>query len=76
MDQQFEQFVSTGLGKAKRLGVSAAEFYIVKSKSMSIEVKEGQIQDTKLAESQGIGVRIIKGQVLSHVHHQSPEQNR
>lgn len=64
MDQEFKKFVAAGMNKAKSLGVSDVEFYIVKNKALELEVKGGQIQDTKLAESQGIGVRVIKEQRL------------
>ena len=60
MDQQFKRFVDTGMSKAAKLGVSDVEFFIMKHKAMELEVKQGKLQDSKLAEGQGIGVRVLK----------------
>lgn len=64
MDLQFKRFVESGMQKAAKLGVSDVEFFVMKHKAMELEVKQGELKDSKLAEEQGIGVRVIKEQRL------------
>ena len=64
MDLQFKRFVEAGMQKAAKLGVSDVEFFVMKHKAMELEVKQGELTDSKLAEEQGIGVRVIKEQRL------------
>lgn len=47
--------------KATQNGANLAEAYLVKSKELSIEVRDGAVETMKLAEDCGAGLRIIKG---------------
>lgn len=57
-------FMQTFLNKAHSLGADAAEFYLLRSKDMDIQIKNAKVEETKLAENQGIGVRVIKNNRL------------
>jgi len=49
---------------AIKLGGSAAEAFISRSRELSIEVREQHVETMKLAEEQGLGVRVIKDSQL------------
>ncbi|WP_031514897.1 TldD/PmbA family protein [Desulfofalx alkaliphila] len=47
------------VAKARQRGAEMAEAYIVRSKSLSIDVHDGVVETMKLAEDRGIGLRLI-----------------
>ena len=46
--------------KAKKNGAGDAEIYISRSSSMDIKIKNSEVSETNLAESLGVGIRLIK----------------
>lgn len=62
MSRNFLDFAKTGLQKARQLGADSAELFIVKNRSLEVEMKEGSLDEIKQSDSQGVGMRIIKGQ--------------
>lgn len=56
---EFKRFVDTAMHKAARLGASEVEFVVTKHQTLGLEVKQGKLQDSKRAEGQGVGVRVI-----------------
>ena len=46
--------------KAKKNGAGDAEIYIIRSSSMDIKIKNSEVSETNLAESLGVGIRLIK----------------
>ncbi len=45
--------------KAKSKGAAMAEAYVLSSKELSIDVRDGQVETMKLAEDRGLGLRVI-----------------
>lgn len=60
MEAGFKQFVQQGMIKAKKMGATAVEFYLAKSKAQDIQIKNSAVEETKLAENRGVSVRLIK----------------
>ena len=54
--------------KAKKNGASDAEIYISRSSSMDIKLKEHEVNETNIAESLGVGIRIIKNKRLGYAY--------
>ncbi len=54
--------------KATKKGADQAEAYLLHSKDLTIEVANGQVETLKLAEDQGVGVRVIKGQRMGFAY--------
>lgn len=61
MGFDFLKFAKTGLQKAKMMGADQAELFVVKNRSMEVEMKDGSIDEIKQSDSQGVGLRVIKG---------------
>lgn len=61
MGLDFEKFAGTGLQKAKKMGAEQAELFVVKSRSLEVELKDGRIDEIKQSDSHGVGLRVIKG---------------
>ena len=45
--------------KAKKMGAGEAEAYLIRSKDLTVDVRDNQVETMKLAEDRGLGVRII-----------------
>ena len=61
MGLDFEKFAGTGLQKAKKMGAEQAELFVVKNRSLEVELKDGRIDEIKQSDSHGVGLRVIKG---------------
>jgi len=61
MAQNFMDFAKTGIYKAKKMGADHAELFVLKSKNLDVQLKEEKIDEMHQSESQGIGIRVIKG---------------
>ena len=44
MSRNFLDFAKTGLQKARQLGADSAELFIVKNRSLEVEMKEGSLE--------------------------------
>ncbi|MGI6685056.1 MAG: TldD/PmbA family protein [Bacillota bacterium] len=53
---------------ASSLGVSSAEVFLSKSRDLSIEVSNQQVETMKLAEEQGVSIRIFQNNKLGFVY--------
>lgn len=61
MRNNFPEFAKTGIQKARQMGADHAELFVVKNRSLEVEIKDGSLEQMKQAESQGVGLRVIKG---------------
>lgn len=61
MGQSFLEFAKIGLQKAKNMGADSAELFVVNSRSFEVEMKDGSLDEMKQSDSQGVGLRVIKG---------------
>ena len=61
MEKAFLEFAGTGLKKARQMGADSAELFVTKSRSLEVEIKDGSLDEIKQSESQGVGLRVIKG---------------
>ena len=61
MEKKFLEFAGVGLQKARQMGADSAELFMVKKRSLEVEIKDGSLDEIKQADSQGVGLRIIKG---------------
>ena len=61
MGKTFQDFAWTGLQKARQMGADSAELFVVKSRSLEVEIKDGSLDEIKQSDSQGVGLRILKG---------------
>ena len=61
MENQFLEFARSGLAKARQMGADHAEVFVVKNRSQEIEIKDDSLDQIKQSESQGVGLRVIKG---------------
>ncbi len=61
MGNSFLEFAKTGLTKARQMGADHAELYVVKNRSQEVEIKDDCLDQIKQSESQGVGLRVIKG---------------
>ena len=55
MGLDFEKFAGTGLQKAKKMGAEQAELFVVKNRSLEVELKDGRIDEIKQSDSHGVG---------------------
>lgn len=61
MRKNFRDFAWTGMQKARQMGADSAELFVVKSRSLEVEMKDGSLDEIKQADSQGVGLRVLKG---------------
>ncbi len=61
MGNHFLEFAKTGLSKAKKMGADHAELFVIKNRSQEVEIKDDCLDQIKQSESQGVGLRVIKG---------------
>ena len=59
MRKNFRDFAWTGMQKARQMGADSAELFVVKSRSLEVEMKDGSLDEIKQAESQGVGLRVL-----------------
>lgn len=48
-------------GKAQSLGADQAEAFVIKSKDLTIDVSNSEVETLKLAEDRGLGLRVFRG---------------
>jgi PmbA protein len=54
--------------RAGKAGANLAEAYLLQAKELTIEVANGAVETLKLAEDQGVGVRVFKGQRMGFAY--------
>ena len=54
------ELVQEVVKKSQKLGADMSEVYCIRAKELSIEVRHEQVENLKLAEERGIGIRIFK----------------
>ena len=59
MTKQYMQIAKDAVQKATQSGAALAEAYLLSSKDLSIEIRDGAVETMKLAEDRGLGVRVI-----------------
>ena len=60
MQSQLSQLAFEVVQKSQRLGADMSEAFIINAKELSIEVREAEIENLKLAEERGLGFRVFK----------------
>lgn len=60
MVQDLKKIGEETVSKAVKLGASEAESFLVSDQELSIEVTGQEVENMKVAESRGLGVRVIK----------------
>ncbi|MBO8137313.1 MAG: TldD/PmbA family protein [Desulfotomaculum sp.] len=60
MDENLLSIAENAVTAAGKSGAGMAEAYIVRSKELSIDVRNGEVETMKLADDRGIGLRLIK----------------
>lgn len=58
-DHKYLTIAENAVQKAMDNGAAMAEAYLLSSKELSIEVRDGEVDTMKLAEDRGLGLRII-----------------
>ncbi len=59
MTASFSELARQVVEKAQGLGADQSEAFLIKSKDLSIDVRDGEVETLKLAEDRGLGVRIF-----------------
>lgn len=54
--------------KARNAGADMAEAYLLQARELTIEVADGEVETLKLAEDQGVGVRVFKDRRLGFAY--------
>jgi PmbA protein len=60
--------VKTAVEEARRRGAEAAEAYFERSEEVAIEVRNGAVENLKVAEQSGVGIRIIRDGCLGFAY--------
>ena len=60
MTTSFSELARQVVEKAQSLGADQSEAYLIKSKDMTIDVREGEVETLKLAEDRGLGIRVFR----------------
>ncbi|HEX3031791.1 MAG TPA: TldD/PmbA family protein [Bacillota bacterium] len=60
--------------KARKMGADVAEAYLLHARELSIEVSEGQVETLKLAEDQGVGIRVFRDSRMGFAYSSSLEE--
>ncbi|NPV90405.1 MAG: TldD/PmbA family protein [Firmicutes bacterium] len=60
MQGQLSELAARVVQQAQKLGASMSEAYLLNSKELSIEVREQEVENLKLAEERGLGLRVFK----------------
>jgi len=67
-DKDDNNLVEKAVKKALSLGGSAAEAYLTRNKELTIEVRDRQVETMKMADQQGLGIRIFQNQRLGFAY--------
>lgn len=59
MNNKYVTIAQNSVQKAKAAGAAMAEAYLLSSKDLAIEVRDGEVETMKLAEDRGLGLRVI-----------------
>ena len=57
---QLSELAVRVITRAQQLGAAMSEAYLVNSKELSIEVREQEVENLKLAEERGMGLRVFR----------------
>jgi PmbA protein len=60
MQSQLTQMAAQVVNKAQQMGAAMSEAYLINSKELTIEVREQGVENLKLAEERGLGLRVFK----------------
>lgn len=62
MDGQQQHLALAGaiVEKARKMGADMAEAYMLHARELTVEVSEGKVETLKLAEDQGVGIRVFR----------------
>ncbi|PHJ36986.1 hypothetical protein P378_19070, partial [Desulforamulus profundi] len=61
MNNKYLTIAESAVQKVRAAGAAMAEAYLLSSKDLSIEVRNGEVETMKLAEDRGLGLRVITG---------------
>ncbi len=61
MKERFLDFARGGLKKARQMGADSAELFVMKNRTMEMEMKEERIESLKQSDARGVGLRVIRG---------------
>ena len=61
MNNKYLTIAESAVQKVRAAGAVMAEAYLLSSKDLSIEVRNGEVETMKLAEDRGLGLRVITG---------------
>jgi len=61
MGQNVQTFAKLGLMKAHKMGADSAEVFVVKQRSLELEMKNNNLEDLNQAEKHGVGIRVLCG---------------
>lgn len=56
----FSKLAGQVVDRAQKLGADQSEAFLIKSKDLTIDVRDGEVETLKLAEDRGIGVRVFR----------------
>lgn len=59
MDNKYLTIAENAVQKAKANGAAMAEAFLLSSKDLSIDIRDGEVETMKLAEDRGLGLRVI-----------------
>ncbi len=60
MTSSYSQLARKVVDKAQNLGADQSEAFLIKSKDLTIDVRDGAVETLKLAEDRGLGVRVFR----------------
>lgn len=58
--QEYMELAAYVVKKAREMGAGQSEAFLINSRELSVDVREGQVETMKLAEDRGLGIRIFK----------------
>ncbi|MBC7363265.1 MAG: TldD/PmbA family protein [Candidatus Aminicenantes bacterium] len=64
----FKNIAEQVIKEARKKGADQAEVYLVKSRQLSLEVRNGEIESVQEASSYGLGLRLIKDKKLGFAY--------
>ncbi|UCD58766.1 MAG: TldD/PmbA family protein [Candidatus Hydrogenedentota bacterium] len=63
-----ENMVTFAVEAALAAGATAAEGFLIRSSSTTVEVSEGKVENVKVRDGSGIGARVLAGERLGFAH--------
>ncbi|PKM81286.1 MAG: TldD/PmbA family protein [Firmicutes bacterium HGW-Firmicutes-14] len=60
MTGSYGELAGQVVDKAQKLGADQSEAFLIKSKDLTIDVREGRVETLKLAEDRGLGLRVFR----------------